>query len=90
MSLYVTREDVDLLVTTIEAAEQRWGTEFDDANTLNDWCAYIGIYTARAADMQNRTEPSVQYDALMKVAGLALTAAARVREGAVAKRHYDV
>lgn len=89
MSEIVKNQDRARLRQIIDDAERIWGTAFDDKNTLNDWASYIGIYTARATDMRNKYETDLQYDALLKVAGLALTAAARVRQGKVAKRHYD-
>ena len=85
----VAEEDIKLLVDTVSDAEKAWGTDFDDHNTLNDWATYVGIYVARATSIENKNNQALQYDALIKAAGLALTAAARVRQGAVDPRHYD-
>lgn len=91
LSNIVELEDYEKLDTVISAAEESWGTAFDDRNTLNDWVAYVGVYLARASTIENRESPNAQYDSLIKAAGLALTAAARTRRDDVprALRHYD-
>lgn len=89
MSGVVSPADFAILRAVIAEADLRWGTEFDDQNTVNDWAAYVNTYVARATAMENRDNPDVQYDAFIKAAGLALTAAARVITGNVAPRHYD-
>lgn len=88
-SRIVQLEDYTRLEQTVDHAEAQWGTDFDDKNTLNDWVAYVGIYTARAIEVANKDKTKLQYDALIKAAGLALTAAARVRRTMVPGRHYD-
>lgn len=89
MSRIVETEDITALVTAIDNAEKQWGTAFDDSNNLNDWVTYVGIYTSRAAAIENKRRTDIQYDALIKAAGLALTAAARIRQDTVQPRHYD-
>ncbi len=92
LSNIVQLEDYENVDRVIYLAEQRWGVAFDERNTLNDWVAYVNIYLSRATAIENRANLDVQYDALMKAAGLALTAAARTRRKDVprAMRHYDV
>ena len=89
MSEVVEPQELIEVMDVIDAAEEKWGIEFDDKNTLNDWAASIVIYTARAVGCANKDDTEAQYDALIDVAGLALTAAARVRLGTVKSRHYD-
>ena len=68
--------------------DSRWGTEFDEKNTLNDWWAYSNHYWARAAAMGNTKEQ--QRAALVKVAALATAALERFDENdGFAPRHYD-
>lgn len=66
----------------------KWGTAFDDKNTVNDWGAYIGSYTGNATNM-NAT-PAQQRKALVKVASLAVAAIeAFDRNNGFPARHYD-
>lgn len=91
LSEIVELEDYENVDQVIADAEQKWGDTFDELNTLNDWAAYVTIYLARAVAIENRDNPEIQYNALLKAAGLALTAAARTRRDDVprALRHYD-
>ena len=69
----------------------KWGVEFDNANTPNDWAAYINLYMGRATAMENRKDLAKQREAWVKVATLAVAAVeAFDRNGSHAKRHYDV
>jgi len=69
--------------------DKKWGTQFDDKNTVNDWGAYIGIYLAKATDMSAGN--GEQYKALIKVAALAVAALETMeRNGRFPPRHYDV
>jgi len=68
---------------------KKWGEEFDEQNTLNDWAAYANVYVGRALDMDNINNRNAQYRALIKAANLLLTAATRVRRRALKARHYD-
>jgi hypothetical protein len=66
----------------------QWGTEFDDANTLNDWVTYITTYAATAAGMD--TPPEKQRENMLKVATLAIAAIESFdRNGQFAPRHYE-
>jgi hypothetical protein len=80
--------------TELERAEQ-WGTDFDDANTINDWISYITGYTGHVYDYARSSRGRVQdldgvRSELLKVAGLALSAVkAMDRNGSFPPRHYD-
>lgn len=68
--------------------DKKWGTVFDDKNTINDWGTYIGIYLARATKMG--TERTGQREAMVKVATLAVAALETFdRNNGFAPRHYD-
>lgn len=66
----------------------KWGTTFDDKNTVNDWTTYITQYAGDAARMdipsqQRRTK-------LLKVATLAVAAIETFdRNNGFPSRHYD-
>lgn len=80
----------DQIVTERQYQDQKWGTSFDDKNTLNDWAAYINVYLSRALSMENVKKPDAQRVALVKVAALALAALETFdRNGGFAPRHYD-
>ena len=70
-----------------EYAEEKWGAEFDDKNTLNDWVAYATMYASDAPKIGNTGEQT--YGFLIKAAGLLINAASRVRENRIADRHYE-
>lgn len=81
---------LEAIKTEREYQDTKWGTTFDDKNTLNDWAAYIGIYTAKATDMGNAHFPEMQRKALLKVATLAVAALETMdRNGGFPARHYD-
>lgn len=68
--------------------DEKWGTEFDDKNTLNDWCTYIVMYLGKAAYMGSPKE--AQRSFFLKVAALAVAALeAFDRNNGFAPRHYD-
>lgn len=69
--------------------DNKWGLDFDNKNTINDWGSYIGIYTARGTSMG--ADKPTQRSALLKVATLAVAALeAFDRNGGFPARHYDV
>lgn len=77
------------IVARREYQDGKWGTAFDDANTLNDWVTYIIQYAGKAADM--KSVPSVQQSKLLDVAAIvfaALETAAR-NGGVFPARHYE-
>jgi hypothetical protein len=71
----------------IEYAIAKWGTEFDDKNTLNDWVAYAVIYLARVAHIEAKKDD--QEAALLKTIGLLVNALTRVKTNTLAARHYE-
>ena len=79
--------ELDRINAELEYAAEKWGTDFDDKNTLNDWISYAGMYSTDAARMGN--DEDKQYAMLIKAAGLLVNAAERVRTGRVAPRHYE-
>lgn len=71
-----------------EYQDNKWGHEFDDENTINDWGTYINIYLAKATDMS--TPFSEQRGKLLKVAALAVAAIQTFdRNEGFPSRHYD-
>lgn len=68
--------------------DSKWGTEFDDRNTANDWTTYITQYASNAAFAKNLDEWRVQ---MLKTAALAVAAleAFDRNQGLLPKRHYD-
>ena len=68
--------------------DTRWGTEFDNKNTINDWMTYISMYGGYATEI-NRTKVD-QRKYMLKVASLAVAALERFDENdGFAPRHYD-
>ena len=68
--------------------ENKWGVEFDDQNTINDWVTYINQYASHAARM-NVGVDHVEEN-LIKVAALAVAALEAIdRNGGLPNRHYD-
>jgi len=65
--------------------DEKWGTEFDDKNTPNDWIAYLTMYVGRAVTMPwNRMQFRI---AVLKVAAICF---AILEREDYAPRHYDV
>ena len=80
-------QDVAALIKEANYAFEKWGLDFDDKNTLNDWLTYAGMYGTDAARMGATKDE--QYAMLIKAAHLMLCAAGRVRQGALPDRHYE-
>jgi len=71
-----------------EYQDRKWGTAFDDKNTVNDWGAYAGIYIANATTM--KATPAEQRAGILKAATLLIAAIeACDRNGGFPNRHYD-
>lgn len=85
----VTQQDYDALKREQDYAHDKWGDEFDDKNTLNDWLTYAAMYASDAARMDRQDDQDWQYRMLIKSAALLMAAATRVREDRMAGRHYD-
>jgi len=67
-----------------EYQKLRWSTEFDNANTPNDWVPYITHYLGKAVTLPWHRETFRRY--LVVVAALAVAALEREE---YAPRHYD-
>lgn len=66
----------------------KWGHDFDDHNTINDWVAYINIYLGHASTTM--ATPDQVEAGFLKAANLALSALAVLkRNGKFPDRHYD-
>ena len=71
-----------------EYQEGKWGSEFDNKNTLNDWVNYICHYATKSS--MEHDELTAQRNCLIKVAALAFAALeASYRNDGFPKRHYD-
>ena len=82
------REIFDAIQSERDYQDNRWGTDFDDENTVNDWGTYVNQYVARATKMGATTDEQKQ--ALVKVAAIAVAALETIgRNGKLALRHYD-
>ena len=69
--------------------DEKWGTEFDDKNTMNDWIAYLSKYNGQALTLENNNAGNFVTN-MYKVAGIAVAAIEAVsRNGGLPKRHYD-
>lgn len=73
--------------------DDKWGTEFDDKNTVNDFAIYICRYASNAAFVEEAVKASAvaaQRNQLIKVAALAVAAIETIdRNGQLENRHYD-
>lgn len=71
-----------------EHQDIKWGTEFDNGHTVNDWAAILMIYLGPALRMS--TSKVQQREMMMKVAATAVAACeAYDRNGQFPNRHYD-
>lgn len=85
MSLYSIQQEV---AQERLYQDQKWGHEFDDKNTLNDWNTYLGIYAAKATALG--TPSAEQRAQMVKVAAIAVAALeAFDRNNGFPARHYD-
>jgi len=86
------REDLAPIFQAIDKencyACDKWGTDFDDHNTINDWAAYVNIYLAHATTLRATVEQ--QKSGVIKAGNLCIGALlALARNGKFADRHYD-
>jgi len=67
----------------------KWGTAFDNKNTVNDWATYANIYLSKATTM--KATPTEQRDGILKAATLLIAAieAYDRNNSSFPKRHYD-
>ena len=66
----------------------KWGKDFDDKNTLNDWVTYITMYATDASKMHLSVDE--QKRLLLKATTIGVAALEALgRNGEFPKRHYD-
>ncbi len=77
-----------------ESQDHRWGHEFDDKNTANDWSAYITRYNGNASFCTTYGQPfdgTAWRQQMVKVAALAVAAIESFdRNNGLPRRHYDI
>jgi hypothetical protein len=67
---------------------KKWGTDFDNKNTLNDWATYINLHLSKAATMGVKSDE--QRRQFLKVASLAVAALEIFdKNNGFSPRHYD-
>ena len=82
------QEIFDKITNELAYSGVKWGQEFDDKNTINDWSTYIGMYMGKACEMG--LSPEEQEVRLVKVAGLTVSALKSLkRNGKFPPRHYE-
>jgi hypothetical protein len=74
--------------------EEKWGVDFDDKNTPNDWVVYLCMYATDAAKMSGGPKKTFDVEKykknLLKTASLAVAALEALdRLETPPKRHYD-
>ena len=68
--------------------DQKWGTDFDNKNTINDWVTYITQYATKAATMGLSKDEQRKF--ILKTATLGVAALETFdRNNGFAPRHYD-
>lgn len=68
--------------------EDKWGVEFDDKNTINDWVTYITKYAGESAFIED--DKAEQRKKLLKAVTIGVAALERFDEnGGFPPRHYD-
>ena len=68
--------------------EKMWGQEFDDKNTINDWCSFITRYAGYATTYD--IGGHIQREELLKAVTIGIAAIqAFDRNGGFPQRHYD-
>lgn len=70
-----------------EYQDSKWGQDFDERNTVNDWTTFINRYASRASEAESSEEFEI---AMVKVAALAVAAIETCRRDGIAPRHYDI
>jgi hypothetical protein len=88
------REIFEEIYDERERQIEKWGNDFDDQNTINDWVAYITSYATRGATAGGWFHPEASdrfCQGMVKVAALAIAAieACERNQHAFAPRHYD-
>ena len=78
------RTQVYALIDAERAYQSKWPTDFDDANTPNDWVAYIAKYLGQSVTLPWNKDTFRK--AMVKVAALAVAVLEREE---YSPRHYD-
>jgi len=80
---------VDQILAERDYQDQKWGTDFDNRNTVNDWATYTNLYLGRATSMGATKE--TQRLGILKAAAILVAALETFdRNDGFANRHYDV
>lgn len=86
------RCDAECILQQVKAEmyyqESKWGTEFDDKNTPNDWASYFLPYISASCTQEIDLRKRCQ--ALIKVAALAVSAIMAQERVGIVPRHYDL
>jgi hypothetical protein len=81
----VTRPDVfEAISRERDYQDDKWGSDFDNKNTPNDWVSYIAIYLGKAVTFP--WDRKTFRTAILKVATLCVAILEREE---YAPRHYD-
>lgn len=81
----MTREEIfKEIVAEREYQDKKWGTAFDDKNTVNDWVSYLVKYTGMAVTLP--WDRTAFRTAIKKVAAICF---AILERDEYPKRHYD-
>ena len=81
------------LVVELDYAK-KWGDEFDEKNTINDWVVFINMYASDAAkleisDKNSKSQKNLEVrKKLIKAMGLCYNAIKHLDRGGHAPRHY--
>lgn len=67
-----------------EYQDQKWGRDFDNLNTPNDWVAYLTLYVGKAVTLP--WDINAFRTAVLKVAAICV---AILERNQYTKRHYD-
>ncbi len=78
------RQIFDAIVLERQHQDEKWGREFDDKNTPNDWVAYLTLYVGKAVTMP--WDRAHFRNAVLKVAAICF---AILEREDYAPRHYD-
>lgn len=71
-----------------EHQDKKYGVQFDDRNTVNDWGTYINHYVAKMTQFHVPKQDRISF--LIKIAALATAALeAKFRNNGFPPRHYD-
>jgi hypothetical protein len=84
----MTNKIIEELIAERTYQDARWGTDFDDKNTLNDWISYTNQYITKGAGIGASSEDQRKY--VLKAATILVAALeAFDRNNGFPPRHYD-